>query len=154
MVVLNIFRILRVRLHDTAPAPLTAENGSAPLTASIVHWVLYPFLSMAPTPSTMPAPAPCRVNRPLTILHVHCKRPVCCKCKSSISFYKSQELPSFAESLGLTSPDYYYYLNQSATYRVDGLDDNKEFNDTFVRFFFVCVVIVSICVISFYNPEH
>ena len=38
----------------------------------------------------------------------------------------------FAESLGLTSPDYYYYLNQSATYKVDGMDDNKEFNDTFV----------------------
>lgn len=37
-----------------------------------------------------------------------------------------------AETLGLTSPDYYYYLNQSANYKVEGTDDNKEFKDTFV----------------------
>ena len=38
----------------------------------------------------------------------------------------------FAEALGLTSPDYYYYLNQSATYTVDGINDKKEFEDTMV----------------------
>ncbi len=41
-------------------------------------------------------------------------------------------LRRFVEALGLTSPDYYFYLNQSATYRVEGTDDNREFNDTFV----------------------
>lgn len=34
------------------------------------------------------------------------------------------------ENLGITSPDYYYYLNQSGTFQVDGTDDNKEFQDT------------------------
>ncbi|XP_002738185.2 unconventional myosin-Ie-like [Saccoglossus kowalevskii] len=34
------------------------------------------------------------------------------------------------ESLGLTSPDYYYYLNQSGVYKVDDMDDKKEFHDT------------------------
>ncbi|PVD20173.1 hypothetical protein C0Q70_20668 [Pomacea canaliculata] len=34
------------------------------------------------------------------------------------------------ENLGVTSPDYYYYLNQSGTFLVDGTDDNAEFQDT------------------------
>ncbi|KAL8611996.1 Unconventional myosin-Ie [Nucella lapillus] len=34
------------------------------------------------------------------------------------------------ENLGITSPDYYYYLNQSGTFHVDGTDDNQEFQDT------------------------
>jgi len=34
------------------------------------------------------------------------------------------------ESYGLTNPEYYYYLNQSGTYKVDGTDDKKEFQDT------------------------
>uniref|UniRef100_A0A914X526 Uncharacterized protein n=1 Tax=Plectus sambesii TaxID=2011161 RepID=A0A914X526_9BILA len=34
------------------------------------------------------------------------------------------------ESLGVTSPDYYYYLNQSGCVAVDGTDDSKEFQDT------------------------
>ncbi|ESN91739.1 hypothetical protein HELRODRAFT_165806 [Helobdella robusta] len=34
------------------------------------------------------------------------------------------------ESLGLTSPDYFFYLNQSGTYKVDGIDDVKDFQDT------------------------
>lgn len=34
------------------------------------------------------------------------------------------------ESLGLTSPDYYMYLNQSGAYKVDGTDDVQEFKDT------------------------
>lgn len=37
------------------------------------------------------------------------------------------------ELLGLTSPDYYYYLNQSGTYQVDGIDDVKEYQETKVR---------------------
>lgn len=32
--------------------------------------------------------------------------------------------------MGITTPDYYYYLNQSGTYQVEGVDDNKEFQDT------------------------
>uniref|UniRef100_V9KBM2 Myosin-Ie n=1 Tax=Callorhinchus milii TaxID=7868 RepID=V9KBM2_CALMI len=34
------------------------------------------------------------------------------------------------EELGVTSPDYYFYLNQSATYSVDGIDDQKDFAET------------------------
>ncbi|OWF39023.1 Unconventional myosin-Ie [Mizuhopecten yessoensis] len=34
------------------------------------------------------------------------------------------------ESLGLTTPDYYMYLNQSGTYTVDGTDDVAEYRDT------------------------
>lgn len=40
------------------------------------------------------------------------------------------------ESLGITNPDYYYYLNQSGCVTVDGTDDVKEFQDTIVSFFF------------------
>ena len=36
------------------------------------------------------------------------------------------------ESLGITTPDYYFYLNQSGTYKVDGVNDVKEFEDTMV----------------------
>ncbi|KAJ7385321.1 Unconventional myosin-Ie [Desmophyllum pertusum] len=32
--------------------------------------------------------------------------------------------------LGLTEPSYYYYLNQSGTYSVDGTDDVKEYGET------------------------
>ncbi|KAI8478266.1 Unconventional myosin-Ie, partial [Branchiostoma belcheri] len=32
--------------------------------------------------------------------------------------------------LGLTDPEYYYYLNQSGAYKVDGTDDRQEFQDT------------------------
>lgn len=38
--------------------------------------------------------------------------------------------PEIRENLGITTPDYYYYLFQSQTYKVDGTDDNKEFQDT------------------------
>ncbi|XP_015270241.1 PREDICTED: unconventional myosin-If [Gekko japonicus] len=34
------------------------------------------------------------------------------------------------QNLGLMNPDYYYYLNQSETYKVDGTDDRSEFQDT------------------------
>uniref|UniRef100_A0A673BWQ3 Osteoclast-stimulating factor 1 n=1 Tax=Sphaeramia orbicularis TaxID=375764 RepID=A0A673BWQ3_9TELE len=34
------------------------------------------------------------------------------------------------ENLGITTPDYYYYLNQSGTYTVEDVNDKKEFNDT------------------------
>ncbi|XP_028985399.1 myosin IEb isoform X1 [Betta splendens] len=34
------------------------------------------------------------------------------------------------ENLGITTPDYYYYLNQSGTYTVDDISDKKEFSDT------------------------
>jgi len=38
--------------------------------------------------------------------------------------------PEMKEGLGLSTPDYYYYLNQSGTYKVDGTNDKKEFDDT------------------------
>lgn len=38
----------------------------------------------------------------------------------------------FSENLGLTTPDYYNYLNQTGTYKVDGTDDVQEFKDTMV----------------------
>ncbi|KAM6910759.1 myosin IEb isoform 2-T2 [Xenentodon cancila] len=34
------------------------------------------------------------------------------------------------ESLGITTPDYYCYLNQSGTYTVDDVNDKKDFSDT------------------------
>ncbi|KAM4735379.1 myosin IEb [Anableps anableps] len=34
------------------------------------------------------------------------------------------------ENLGVTTPDYYYYLNQSGTYTVEDVDDRKEYSDT------------------------
>lgn len=39
---------------------------------------------------------------------------------------------NFPEQLGIASPDYYCYLNQSGAYSVDGVDDVKEFRDTMV----------------------
>lgn len=38
-----------------------------------------------------------------------------------------------AEGLGIANVDYYFYLNQSGTYTVDGTDDKKEFEETLVR---------------------
>ena len=37
---------------------------------------------------------------------------------------------SFSEQFGLTTADYYYYLNQSGCYEVDGVNDVKEYQDT------------------------
>lgn len=37
------------------------------------------------------------------------------------------------EGLGIMTPDYYYYLNQSGTYKVDGTNDSKDFQETMVR---------------------
>ncbi|XP_028565708.2 unconventional myosin-Ie-like [Podarcis muralis] len=34
------------------------------------------------------------------------------------------------ENLGITSPDYYYYLNQSAAYKVEDINDHQEFQET------------------------
>ncbi|CAL9696483.1 unnamed protein product [Knipowitschia caucasica] len=34
------------------------------------------------------------------------------------------------EGLGVMTPDYYYYLNQSGTYKVDGTNDCKDFQET------------------------
>ena len=36
------------------------------------------------------------------------------------------------ENLGVTTPDYYFYLNQSNTYTVEDINDKKEFSDTMV----------------------
>uniref|UniRef100_A0A8C3ATH0 Osteoclast-stimulating factor 1 n=1 Tax=Cyclopterus lumpus TaxID=8103 RepID=A0A8C3ATH0_CYCLU len=36
------------------------------------------------------------------------------------------------ENLGVTTPDYYFYLNQSGTYTVEDMNDKKEFLDTMV----------------------
>uniref|UniRef100_A0A670JVA8 Myosin IE n=1 Tax=Podarcis muralis TaxID=64176 RepID=A0A670JVA8_PODMU len=34
------------------------------------------------------------------------------------------------ENLGITTPDYYYYLNQSAAYKVEEVNDHQEFQET------------------------
>ncbi|XP_037738490.1 unconventional myosin-Ie [Chelonia mydas] len=38
--------------------------------------------------------------------------------------------PEQRENLGITNPDYYYYLNQSASYKVDDVNDRQEFHET------------------------
>ncbi|XP_041099119.1 unconventional myosin-Ie-like [Polyodon spathula] len=38
--------------------------------------------------------------------------------------------PEHRENLGIAAPDYYYYLNQSGTYRVEDMNDKKEFSET------------------------
>uniref|UniRef100_H2LZF3 Osteoclast-stimulating factor 1 n=1 Tax=Oryzias latipes TaxID=8090 RepID=H2LZF3_ORYLA len=38
------------------------------------------------------------------------------------------------EALGVMTPDYYYYLNQSGTYKVDGTNDSKDFQETLVHY--------------------
>ncbi|XP_043577543.1 unconventional myosin-If [Chiloscyllium plagiosum] len=38
--------------------------------------------------------------------------------------------PEQVENLGIADPTYYFYLNQSGTYKVDGTDDKKEFKET------------------------
>lgn len=47
------------------------------------------------------------------------------------------------ESLGIAEPSYYFYLNQSGTYKVDGTNDVKEFQDTMVRFFLISLTPLS-----------
>ena len=36
------------------------------------------------------------------------------------------------DALGITTPDYYFYLNQSGCYDVEGTDDKQDFRDTLV----------------------
>uniref|UniRef100_A0A672LPC7 Osteoclast-stimulating factor 1 n=1 Tax=Sinocyclocheilus grahami TaxID=75366 RepID=A0A672LPC7_SINGR len=45
--------------------------------------------------------------------------------------------PQQKEDLGIMTPDYYYYLNQSGTYKVDGTNDSKDFQETMVHIFFI-----------------
>ena len=40
----------------------------------------------------------------------------------------------YTEGLGIANVDYYWYLNQSGTYTVDGTDDKKEFEETLVSY--------------------
>ena len=50
------------------------------------------------------------------------------------------------ETLGIANVDYYWYLNQSGTYAVDGTDDKKEFADTLVSVWnIICMHIYSHC---------
>ncbi len=41
-------------------------------------------------------------------------------------------LTAYKEELGLASPDYYHYLNQSSAFTVPGMDDAKEFQEMWV----------------------
>ncbi len=41
--------------------------------------------------------------------------------------------PPPSEGLGISNVDYYWYLNQSGTYTVDGTDDKKDLAETLVR---------------------
>lgn len=38
-------------------------------------------------------------------------------------------------SLGITTLDYYSYLNQSGSYKVDDINDRSDFQETMVNFF-------------------
>lgn len=39
------------------------------------------------------------------------------------------------KSLGITTLDYYTYLNQSGSYKVDDINDKSDFQETMVNFF-------------------
>lgn len=52
------------------------------------------------------------------------------------------------EGLGIANVDYYWYLNQSGTYTVDGTDDKKEFADTIVR------IIYSLLLLQYLSIEE
>jgi len=64
----------------------------------------------------------------------------------------------FSESLGLTRPDYFYYLSLSGAYKVDDIDDNKEFQETTVRYLWppyvigqaIYIFILSFVLLSFF----
>ena len=49
---------------------------------------------------------------------------------SSDFFYHALVFLYIPETFGLTTPDYYYYLNQSGCYDVDGVNDVQEYQDT------------------------
>ena len=49
--------------------------------------------------------------------------------------FKSFLYFDYSEQFGLTEADYYYYLNQSGCYKVDGVDDVKEYQDTRVFYY-------------------
>lgn len=51
------------------------------------------------------------------------------------------------ENLGVTTPDYYFYLNQSSTYTVEEVNDKKEFEDTMVSVKY-CILIQTIWLCS------
>lgn len=58
-----------------------------------------------------------------------------CNCSSTCTFvFKLIEgaTAQQKEGLGIMTPDYYYYLNQSGTYKVDGTNDSKDFQETMV----------------------
>lgn len=59
------------------------------------------------------------------------------KCKVSYAIVTQSMAPAVLlnftlDALGITTPDYYFYLNQSGCYDVDGLDDKQDFRDTLV----------------------
>ncbi|XP_071584290.1 unconventional myosin-If isoform X2 [Heliangelus exortis] len=45
-------------------------------------------------------------------------------------YYQLIEGAEQRQNLGIMSPDYYYYLNQSDTYQVEGTDDRSDFHET------------------------
>ena len=46
------------------------------------------------------------------------------------NFSVAIEIFFLVETFGLTTPDYYFYLNQSGCYDVDGVNDVQEYQDT------------------------
>uniref|UniRef100_A0A8C1NK00 Osteoclast-stimulating factor 1 n=1 Tax=Cyprinus carpio TaxID=7962 RepID=A0A8C1NK00_CYPCA len=56
--------------------------------------------------------------------------------------------PQQKEELGIMTPDYYYYLNQSGTYKVDGTNDSKDFQETMVHIFFNIIMPDYVCLLS------
>ena len=88
----------------------------------------------------------CACSRdPAAFMYIACRPSymysVCDECRLYILYLNAVVLKNFLESLGIANVDYYWYLNQSGTYTVEGTDDKKEFADTTVKFFtctFVC----------------
>lgn len=58
-----------------------------------------------------------------------------CDCHTCLFWFQLIEGSSAQqkEALGIMTPDYYTYLNQSGTYKVDGTNDSSDFQETMVR---------------------
>lgn len=67
---------------------------------------------------------------------IYCFFPVICQMIEGAS--KEQR-----NDLGITTIDYYHYLSQSGSYKVDDINDKRDFQETMVpHVYFLCTAVV------------